>query len=177
VGTDRVIVGEITRAHGIRGGMWVRPMTDSLERGLALTEVFLVRGAEERVARVESVEIVNGDRWLVRFAGINNREAAEAMHGWSVGIVAAESPALPDGVFYVRELVGREVSTEDGRVLGTLTEVIPTGSNDVYTISGPDGDLTFPALKDLVIECPRDARTMKVRVPPGLLEACLKVRR
>ena len=71
---------------------------------------------------------------------------------------------------------GFRVETEAGESLGTVTETFPTGANDVYTISGPDGELLFPALKELVLECPQDERTMKVRVPKGLLEACLAKR-
>lgn len=172
MGAGRVVVGEITRAHGLAGGFWVRPQVDSLERGRGLREVFLMNGEEERKAAIASLEVLE-DRWLVRLEGVDSREGADALRGWKVGVAEADSPALPEGVFYVRDLVGREVVAEDGRALGTLTAVYPTGSNDVYAISGPDGELLFPALKELVLECPRDARTMKVRLPKGLLEACL----
>ena len=168
---DRVAVGEIRKAHGIRGGMWVKPLTDSPDRARGLNEVFLMRDGEERVARVQSVEVAE-NRWIFRLEGVETREQAEMLHGWLIGIAATDSPPLPEGSFYVSELVGREVRTEDGRLLGTLTGVSPTGSNDVYTISGPDGELLFPALKDLVMECPRGGNTMKVRLLPGLLEAC-----
>lgn len=173
---QRVVVGEIAGIHGVRGGVWVNPRTDSPDRGRTLREVFLLRGDEERRARVESLEIVGG-RWLVRFAGVASRDQAMELQGLLVGVVPTDSPALPAGAFYVRDLIGREVAAEDGRILGTLTAVTPTGSNDVYTISGPDGDLLFPALKELVLECPPSGRTMKVRIPPGLLEACLSGRR
>ena len=57
--------------------------------------------------------------------------------------------------------------------LGTITAVMSTGSNDVYTISGPSGELLFPALRDLVLDCPREGRTMRVKLLPGLLDACM----
>jgi len=167
----RVAVGEIMGAHGVNGGMWVKPLTDRNIRANKIRDVFLMGGGEERPAVVRSINETEG-RWILNFEGVHNRAQAEGLRGVIIGVTEESSPALPEGTFYIRELVGREVVAEDGRVLGELTGVLSTGSNDVYEISGPDGELLFPALKELVLECPRGGRTMKVRVLPGLLEAC-----
>lgn len=166
-----VAVGEIMRAHGLNGGMWVKPLTDRDIRANKIRDVFLMAGGEERPAVVRSINETEG-RWILTLEGVNNRDQAEAMRGVFIGVPEGASPGLPDGTFYIRELVGREVVTEDGKVLGELTGVLSTGSNDVYEISGPEGEMLFPALKELVLECPRGGKTMKVRVLPGLLEAC-----
>jgi len=167
----RVAVGEIMRAHGLNGGMWVKPLTDRDIRTNKIRDVFLMSGGVERPAVVRSINDVDG-RWILGLEGVNNRDQAEAMRGVVIGVAEEASPALPEGTFYIRDIVGREVVAEDGRVLGAITGVLSTGSNDVYEISGPDGEILFPALKELVLECPRGGRTMKVRVLPGLLEAC-----
>jgi 16S rRNA processing protein RimM len=127
-------------------------------------------------ARVTSAREVEG-RWLVTFEGTTTREAAAALAGSRVAIEAAASPPLPEGRWYVRDLVGRQVVAEDGRVLGAVTDVVRTGANDCWEISGPDGDLLFPALRALVVQVPPAPGVITVRVPPGLLEACLKKRK
>jgi 16S rRNA processing protein RimM len=159
------------RAHGLNGGMWVKPLTDRDIRANRLGEVFLMAGGEERPAVVRSINETEG-RWILALEGVNNRDQAESMRGVIIGVAEEASPALPEGTFYIRDIVGREVVAEDGRVLGRLTGVLSTGSNDVYEISGPEGEILFPALKELVLECPRGGKTMKVRLLPGLLEAC-----
>jgi len=167
----RVAVGEIMGAHGLNGGMWVKPLTDRNMRENKIRDVLLISGGGERPAVVSSISETEG-RWILTLEGVHNRSQAELMRGVIIGVAEEASPVLPEGTFYIRELVGREVITEDGRSLGELTGVYSTGSNDVYEINGPEGEILFPALKDLVLECPRDGRTMKVRVLPGLLEAC-----
>jgi len=167
----RLMVGEIMGAHGLNGGMWVKPLTDRNIRANKIVDVFVISGVEERPGVVESINETEG-RWIVTLEGVHNRTQAENMRGQFIGVAENSSPALPDGSFYIHELVGREVVSEDGKVLGELTGVLSTGSNDVYEISGPEGEILFPALKNLVLECPRGGRTMKVRLLPGLLEAC-----
>ena len=167
----RVAVGEVMGAHGLNGGMWVKPLTDRDIRANKISEAFLISAEGEKPAVVRSIKETEG-RWIMNVDGVNKREQAEVLRGVIIGVAEEASPPLPDGTFYIRELVGREVIAEDGRVLGELMGVLSTGSNDVYEISGPEGEILFPALKELVLECPRGGRTMKVRILPGLLEAC-----
>ncbi len=171
-GVKPLAVGEIMGAHGIKGGVWVRPFGDVPGRAHALRDVVLMRGDELAPARVASVRVVER-RWTVTFEGITSRTEAEGLSGWLIGVTERAAPPLPEGTFYVHDLVGREVATEDGAFLGVVTDVMHTGGNDVYVIDGPEGELLFPALKELVLECAPGARTMRVRLLPGLLEACL----
>lgn len=168
-------IGEIQGAHGVAGAVWVKPLTHVAERYRTLAEVVLLRGPDTREARVASVRAVEG-RWLVTLAGVETREDAEALRGWMLAVPASQAAPLPPGTFLVHELLGREVVSEDGEVLGTIANIFPTGSNDVYEIAGPRGDLLFPALKELVLECRRDGGPIRVRLLPGLLEACLHKR-
>jgi len=165
-------VGEIQSAHGVAGAMWVRPLTHAAERYRQLSEIVLLNGPDTREAHVVSARAVEG-RWLLVLAGITTREAAEALRGWTIAVPATQAAPLPAGTFLVHELLGREVVSEDGETLGTIVNIFPTGSNDVYEIAGPKGELLFPALKELVLECRRDGGPIRVRLLPGLLEACL----
>jgi 16S rRNA processing protein RimM len=173
---DLLDVGEVLGAYGVAGAVWVRPLTDARGRARDLADVFLVRDDVPTPMRVKSVREVE-DRWLVSFEGIETREAAGQLGGARLAVPPSSSPSLPAGAWYVHDLVGREVHAEDGRVLGELTDVIRTGANDCWEIRGPGGDLLFPALKGLVLAVPPGERTITVRVPPGLLEACLTRRK
>ncbi len=168
----RVTVGEILRPHGIKGSVWVKPLTDSAGRAQTLREVFIIGEDGATPARVESADVVEG-RWILRFKGIGSRDAAERLRGCRIDVDPQESPPMPESSFYIHDIVGRDVFSEDGTYLGSVVDVVVTGSNDVYVIAGPEGELLFPALKELVLECAPGQRNMKVRMMPGLLEACL----
>jgi 16S rRNA processing protein RimM len=171
-GDKRLVVGEILSAHGIKGGVWVKPLTSQAGRGRDLKDVFLVKAGDAAPARILAVREVE-DRWIVSFEGITSREEAEGLKGWAIEVAEKTAPPQSEGTFYVHDLIGREVATEEGEYLGQITNVFPTGANDVYVIEGPGGELLFPALRELVVDCPRGGHTMRVRLLPGLLEACL----
>lgn len=169
-------MGEITGAYGVAGTLWVRPLTDVPGRERSLEEVIVVRGDGETPRRVRSAREVDG-RWLVSLEGVSAREEAEALVGGRLEVERKASPPLPAGEWYVDDLVGRPVVAEDGRELGRLSGVVRTGANDCWEIAGPDGDLLFPALKGLVLDVPEGNAPIRVRVPPGLLDACLSRKR
>lgn len=170
-------VGEVLGAYGIAGGVRVRPLTKDRARGRSLRDVLAVReGEEPRRLRVAAVREAEGT-WLVTFEGISTREEAETLRGLTIAVMPAESPPLPEGTWYVHDIVGREVVAEDGAVLGRVTGVVPTGANDCWEIAGAAGELLFPALRDLVVSVPGGGGPITVRVPPGLLDTRLPRRK
>jgi len=175
-GERPLAVAEVLGAYGVGGAVWVRPLTGARDRARTLSEVLLLRDDVSRPARVGSAREVEG-RWLVTFEGVSTREEAQRLRGFLVAVAPSSSPPLPEGEWYVRELVGREVRTDAGGSLGTVSDVIRTGANDCWEIQGPEGELLFPALRDLVISIPKGTGPITVRVPPGLLEACLTRRK
>ncbi len=167
-----IAVGEIAAPYGIRGAVWVKPFAARSTFRSKLGKVILTRNGETAPAEVTSLKSV-GERWIVSLDGIRTREDAGGLRGWTITIPIQDIASLPEDTHYVHDLIGRKVLAEDGRFLGNLTNVFPTGTNDVYCIEGPEGELLFPALRELVIDCPRGGDTMRVRIPPGLMESCL----
>lgn len=111
----------------------------------------------------------HGDRMLVHFEGVADRDAAQALRGTYLFVPASEAPPLPEGEFWPHELIGCEVITDGGRKLGRLREVIRTPANDVWSVRGDDGsDILVPALKDVVGDVDVQARRIVVREVPGL---------
>jgi 16S rRNA processing protein RimM len=100
--------------------------------------------------------------------GVNTRDEAEALRGWAIKIDRSEVPPLKDGWYYF-ELEGMQVYEED-KLLGTLTQVIQTGANDVYLVKGPKGEICVPALKTVVKNVDVPGKRMDVKLPPGLID-------
>lgn len=162
---DLIVVGEVTRAHGAHGAVRVFPVTDFPERLISLRQVVVVRGRTARPARVEQAE-VNGRHVVMKLAGVNTPEDAEALRGATLRIPASEVPPLPPGQFYIFQVVGLRVRTTDGRVIGEVTEVLRTGSNDVYVVRSPEGeDILLPAIDDVIRAIDVAAGEMVARLP------------
>ncbi len=165
---DLIVVGEVTRAHGVGGAVRVFPVTDFPERLLSLRRVVVVRGGTARPAQVERAE-VSGRHVVMKLAGVNTPEDAEALRGATLRIPAADVPPLPPGQFYVFQVVGLRVRTPDGRVIGEVTEVLRTGSNDVYVVRSLEGeDVLLPAVDDVIRAIDVAAGEMVARLPEWL---------
>ncbi|MCS7173899.1 MAG: ribosome maturation factor RimM [Armatimonadetes bacterium] len=161
-------IGTITRPHGLRGEVRVLPDTDFPDRFQTLRRVFVAGPEGEVPYEVESVR-PHGRFFLVRLRGVEGREAAEALRGRELRIPQEEAPPLPEGTYYVADILGLEVRTPEGKVLGRVREVLRTGANDVYVVAG-DREILLPAIEDVVQEVNLEERCMVVRLLPGLVD-------
>ncbi|TGE32779.1 ribosome maturation factor RimM [Desulfosporosinus sp. Sb-LF] len=164
---DEVLIGEVLRPHGYEGELKIYPLTTDPERFLKLQEVFLRRGKIDQHFKIISAR-VQMDLVLLRVEGIDTIDQAEKYRGWEVRIDRSEVPPLKEGWYYF-ELEGMQVYEGDV-LLGTLSQVLETGANDVYLVKGPKGELCVPALKSVVQHVDVQGRRMDVILPPGLLE-------
>jgi len=165
VPADLVIVGEVTRPHGLRGAVRVAPVTDFPDHLLALDEVVIVDARGARTASVESAEAV-GRFAVLKFAGVDTPEAAEALRGATLRIAASEVRPLPPGQFYVFQIVGLRVKTPEGQPVGEVTDVLRTGSNDVYVVRSAGGrDTLVPAVEGVIEAIDVAAGEIVARLP------------
>ena len=113
----------------------------------------------------------HGGRILLKLQGINSREEAMALSRSYLYVPGTETIALPPDEYFVYQIVGLRVETETGETLGTVRDVLETGSNDVYVVQGPRGEVLIPALKEVVRTLDLAAGRVVVRLPPGLLDS------
>ena len=160
-----VVVGKITRAHGLRGEVAVLVLSDNPERFVAGSAVFREDGRELRVRSSRA----NGGRLLVTFEGVEDRTGAEGLRGITLVVPRSMLPALPDGEFWPHQLEGCAVLTESGRALGTITDVVSTAANDLWVALDDAGNETLiPAIKEVVVDVDVDDKRVLVRDIPGL---------
>jgi 16S rRNA processing protein RimM len=162
---DLIVVGEVTRPHGLHGAVRIRPVTDFPDRLLHLRRAALVHGGRAHAAAVEHAEPA-GRFVVMKFAGVDTVEAAEALRGATIEIAAADAVPLPPGQFYVFQIVGLRARTPAGETLGEVVDVLRTGSNDVYVVRGPDGAETLvPAVEGVVESIDLAAGEVVIRPP------------
>ena len=111
---------------------------------------------------------MKGRVWILRFEGVLSRPEAEALRG-IVLLAPPEEPRSAEGSLYYHQLVGLGVYTRAGKHLGLVSEILETGSNDVYVISGGATELLIPATESVVVEIDLSRGVLIVDLPEGLL--------
>jgi 16S rRNA processing protein RimM len=154
-----LLVGRIVGPFGRVGEVKLLPLTDFPERLRTYDHLLLksTEGSSERRA-IERVRPHKGV-WLVKFAGSDSIDDAEALRGMEAWISAEQVGPLPEGHVYVHDLIGLEAVTLKGERLGTVSEVLRGPANDVYVV----GRYLIPATHDAVAEIDMGARRLIVR--------------
>lgn len=166
--TDELVVRAVFGApHGVAGVVRLTPRTDYPER-LVEAASYTVRFETGELAEfeVQGVESHRG-QLLVKLAGIDDRDAAQRLRGAQVVVKPADLPPPAEGRYYWHQLVGLEVVTTDGEAVGRITEILNTGSNDVWiTDAGP----LIPDIPEVVETVSLEAGRVVIRPLPGLLD-------
>lgn len=163
---QRVAVGLITRAHGVKGEVVVLVLSQVAERFEPGARLFLHEGGSEAVTVATARP--HRQRLLVQFEEVGDRDRAESLQGSYLFVPADAAPTLPEGEFWTHDLIGCEVLTVEGRSLGLIREVLHTPANDVWAAQGEDGEVLIPALKDVVESVDVAGRKVVVREVEGL---------
>jgi len=162
-------IGEITAPFSRFGEVKVRPETDFPERFLRLAKVCLrLPSGEARLCEVEGARLHKG-HILLKLRGFSSINEAETLRNALVQVRPQEAVRLPANEFYIHDLLGCEVVTPEGRVLGPLASVLRSGANDVYVIGQGKEEILLPAVKDVVREVDMLRRRIVVTPTPGLL--------
>ena len=163
-------VGVISSTHGIRGEVKVYPTTDDPERFLDLDEVILDTGGEHKILEIEGVKFFK-NQVILKFKGYDNINDIEKYLKKDLLVDREHAVELGENENFIADLIDMEVVTDEGKVLGTLTDVIETGANDVYAVKTPEGkEILLPAIRDCILDVNVDEKRMTVHVMEGLLD-------
>lgn len=155
------------KPHGIHGELRVfafNPEAPNLRPGVTVH-------AGERELVIRAVRMAGKD-WLIVFEGVHSRNEAEELRGLLLEVPDG-SIAPAEDAFFLHDLVGMQVVTDGGEELGSVTEVLQPGANDVYVVDGPRGEILIPAIGDVVREIDPAARRIVITPLPGLLNESL----
>ena len=164
---DRIPIGYVRRAHGIRGDVIVRPLTDFADRFQQGSE-FLTDETPPRSLRVTSARD-HSDGYLVHLAGISTRNEAEALQGVTFTIDADERRELGEDEYWPEDLQGMVAIAPDGRHLGTVTGVVLGEAQDRLIVRASDGeDIEVPFVDPIVSMVHPSGGHVVIDAPPGL---------
>lgn len=163
-------VGKIVNTHGIKGEVKVIPLTDDPRRYDELKEVFVGTDNKKDIFNIENVKYLK-NTVIIKFKESVDMNYAEKLKEMFIYVDRKNAVKLPEGRYFICDLIDLEVFELDGNKLGVLKDVIKTGSNDVYVVKTAENkEILIPALKSVIKEVSIEDRIMKVELPEGLLD-------
>lgn len=162
-------VGIISSTHGVRGEVKVFPTTDDMKRFKKLKDVLLeLKSGEKLPLLIEQVKFFK-QFVILKFKDYDSINDIEKYRGLSLYVDRANAVKLEVDEFFIADLIGITVRDEEERTIGTITDVIQTGANDVYVIRREDGgELLLPAIKQCILSIEPEKGCMMVHVLEGL---------
>lgn len=165
-------VGVITQTHGVRGEVKVFPTTDDPVRFKELKHVVLDTGKETLPLEIENVKFFK-QFVILKFKGYDNINDIEKYKRCPLLVEREDAVPLEEDEYFIADMIGLSVVTEDGEEFGILKDVIVTGANDVYIIDNSSyGEVLVPAIKECILDVDIEAGMMKIHLMDGLIGGC-----
>ncbi len=165
---EYLVVGYLRRTHGVGGEMVMEVHTDFPERLRPDVGVFV---GDDFQPLIISGARPHNEGMLIKFQGLDSPEAAGRFRNRAVYVKTSDRPALPAGQYYHHQLIGFSVVDENHERLGSLTEIMQTGANEVYVVTRADNtEVLLPVIPSVVLRVQPDSREILVHLLPGLIE-------
>ena len=160
-----LVVGRVLAPWGIKGDLKIEILTDFPERFTPKQKVY-IDGCAMTIERSQR----HKRNIILKLAAVDSIEAVEKLRGRYLEIPHTQAYPLAEGQYYRFQIIGLEVWTTRGELLGVITDIQPTGSSDVYVVRGQDGEFLIPATEDVVKSVDLEKGRMIIEVIEGLLE-------
>ncbi len=168
MGTD-LEIGQIVNTFGIKGMIKVKPFTDDIKRFDDLEKVYVEKNNTKIEYEIEEVKY-HKDMVLVKFKSINTVEQAEKLRNSYLKVSRDSVEDLEEDRYYIVDLIGIDVYTDENILLGKLEDIFNTGSNDIYVVKNELGkQILLPAISDVIKQIDMENKKMIVHIIKGLM--------
>ena len=163
---EKIKIGKIVNTVGLKGEVKVYNYSDSIEIYETIESIYV----EDRLTVIENVR-AQKNMVILKLEGADDRNAAEALRGKELYITEDDLPELPEGQYYVRDLIGMSVTEEDGNMLGHVTDVLQNTAQDIFEVESENGKkLLIPKVDQFVLDIDAEQREITVRLIEGMLD-------
>lgn len=167
---DCLRVGTYVNTHGVRGDIKVYPHTDDITRFSELDYVYMKTGKDIFKCDIKTVKY-HKNMAILGFKGTDNINDIEKYKGADLFVTRDQAVPLDEGEYFICDVIGAKVVTDNDEELGLIKDVLQTGANDVYVVTGTDGkEILLPVIPDCVLDINTDDKIVKVHVMPGLID-------
>ncbi len=162
-------IGQIVNTFGIKGMVKVKPFTDDITRFDNIKNIYVETNKTKRQYEIEEIKY-HKEMVLLKFKGIDSVEEAELLRNSYLKIHRKDEPELEEGTYYIVDLIGLEVYSDEGILLGKLEDIYNTGSNDIYVVKNELGkQLLLPAISDVIKQIDLQQKKIVVHILKGLI--------
>ncbi len=163
-------VGQIVNTFGVKGFVKVKPFTDDIKRFEELKTVYICKKAEMKEVQIEEVKY-HKDMVLLKIKGIDDLTEAEKYKGLYLKIDRKDAKKLPEGTYFIADLIGLDVYSDDEKYLGKVDDIFPAGSRDVYVVKDELGkQLLLPGIPDVIKKIDLEKEKIVVHLLEGLID-------
>ena len=167
---DHLEVGKIINTHGLRGEVKVAPWTDTPDVFEEIKNVFVIKNKEKITLEISHVKYQKNNL-IIKFKELQDINDAQHLKNFVLYVDRNELGELPEGVYYIADLIGMEVKREDKSSIGVLKDVLQTGANDVYVVERQgEKELLIPVIESVVLSVDTENKEIIVKLPDGLEE-------
>ena len=167
--TKYLEIGQIVNTFGIKGMVKIKPFTDDIRRFDRLKKVYIEKQKVKDVYEIEEVKY-HKEMVLIKFKGIENPEEANLLRNYYLFVNREDEEPLEEGRYYIVDMLGLEVYTDEEKLLGNLEDIFNTGSNDVYVVRDELGkQILLPATKEVIKKVDIENKKVIVHLLPGLI--------
>ena len=162
-------IGQIVNTFGIKGMVKIKPFTDDINRFDDLEKIYIEKNNNKKEYEIEEVKYHKG-MVLMKLKGVNTPEEAELLRNYYLKVKREDEPELEEGTYYIVDLIGLDVYSDDGKLLGKLDDIFNTGSNDIYVVKDELGkQILLPAISDFVKDINLEEKKIIVHILNGLI--------
>jgi len=164
---DFFVIGQIVNTQGHKGEVRVLPLTDFPERYLDLDSVLLDLPGGLQETQIEAVRY-HKQFIILKLVGCETMDQAEKLKNVYIKVKPEQAVELPEGHYFIKDIIGLEVFTLEGELLGRIEDVLQVTSNDIYVVKNGKKEILIPAIKDVVKEINLESRRMLIDPLEGL---------
>lgn len=162
-------IGQIVNTFGIKGQVKVNPFTDDIKKFEKLKEIYIEKKNELKLFQIEKVNY-SKNMVILKLKGIETPEEAEKLRNSYIKIDRKNAKKLPEGTYYIADLIGLDVYTDENKLLGKLDYIYNAGSSDIYVVKDEQGkEILLPAIKDVLKQVDLKNGKIIVHIIEGLI--------
>ena len=165
----RLEIGQIVNTFGIKGQVKVKPFTDDINRFDRLKKIYISNKNGKKEYQIQEVKY-HKNMVLMKLEGVDTPEQADLLRQSYLLVDRADEEPLEEGVYYIVDLLGLEVYTDDNKLLGKVDDIFNTGSNDIYVVKDEMGkQILLPGIPDVLKNVDLEKGKITVHLIPGLI--------
>ena len=162
-------IGQIVNTFGIKGQVKVVPFTDDITQFDTLKQIYIEKRKNLELFEIEKSNY-HKNMMILKLKGIDTPEQAESLRNCYIKINRKDARKLPEGTYFIVDLIGLDVYTDEEKLLGTLEDIYNAGSSDIYVVKNDEGkEILLPAIKDVLKQVDLENKKIIVHIIEGLI--------